>query len=161
MKNYLKILIIFILGLSLNSCSQKQNCLQIAEQNVKPNKNFLFASNASLPGRLYMTFIQKDVLMCINTATSFYNKYHTCSNCEDFIKEPERWNFKKVETPQIGDMIIYHNSKTGRAFHAVVLVDIKDGKYYVSHAVRNKYYKNVELKTNSKLAFYRYIDDQV
>lgn len=149
------LLVLGLLSLSFNSC--QQNCLQEAENATKPNKNFLFASNASLPGRIYMTFFSEDVLMCINTATSFYNKYHTCSNCEDFIKSPEKWNFTQVELPKIGDLIIYHHSKTNKAHHAAILVDIKDGKYYINHAVRNKYLKNVELKTNSKLAFYRYV----
>ena len=56
----------------------------------------------------------------------------------------------------MGEMIIMHKSDTGRAYHAAIIVNIKDGKYYINHAVRTNYYKNVELKTASKLAFYRY-----
>lgn len=119
--------------------------------------NFLFASNASLAGRLYMTFSGKYFKPCINTVTAFYNKYHTCSNCEDFIKNPEKWNFRKTDNPKVGDIIIQHNSQTGRAYHAVIIVGIKDGKYYVNHAVKSGYLKNVELKTRSNLSFYEYI----
>lgn len=133
------------------------NYLQAAEEAVEPNMNFLFASNASLAGRLYMTFSGKYFKPCINTVTAFYNKYHTCSNCEDFIKNPERWNFRKTDNPKVGDIIIQHNSQTGKAYHAVIIVGIKDGKYYVNHAVKSGYLKNVELKTRSNLSFYEYI----
>lgn len=94
---------------------------------------------------------------CINTVTSFFNKYHTCSNCEDFVANPEKWNFVKVTKPQIGDMIIQHDAN-GKAYHAVLLVDVKNGDYYVNHAVLTKYYKNVKLKNKNNLTFYRYIE---
>lgn len=133
------------------------NYLQAAEEAVEPNMNFLFASNASLAGRLYMTFSGKYFKPCINTVTAFYNKYHTCSNCEDFIKNPEKWNFRKTDNPKVGDIIIQHNSQTGQAYHAVMIVRIENGKYYVNHAVKSGYLKNVELKTRSNLSFYEYI----
>ena len=53
-------------------------------------------------------------------------------------------------------MVIYIHSKTGKAYHAAILVDIKNGKYYINHAVKTNYFKNVELKTYSKLTFYRF-----
>ena len=127
-----------------NAHLHNDNFLQIAEETVEPNMNFLYASNASLLGRLYMTFSGKVFKTCINTVTSFFNKYHTCSNCEDFIKNPEKWNFRKTEHPKVGNIIIQHNSKTGRAYHAVILVRIEGDKYYINHAVKKEYFKNVE-----------------
>ena len=53
-------------------------------------------------------------------------------------------------------MVIYIHPKTGKAHHAAMLIDIKNGKYYINHAVKSNYYKHVELKSNSKLLFYRY-----
>ena len=155
----IKLLTVCAILLSASSCSYLHNddFLQRAEQAVAPNTNFLFARNASLPGRLFMTFSGRPVKTCINTVSAFYNKYHTCSNCEDFIKQPERWNFKKVAKPKVGDMVIYIHSKTGKAYHAAILVGIKNGKYYINHAVKTNYFKNIELKTNSKLTFYRFM----
>lgn len=57
---------------------------------LSPILMFLFASNASLAGRIYMTFSGKEFKPCINTVTAFYNKYHICSNCEDFINNPDK-----------------------------------------------------------------------
>ena len=142
-----------------NAHLHNDNFLQIAEETVEPNMNFLYASNASLLGRLYMTFSGKVFKTCINTVTSFFNKYHTCSNCEDFIKNPGKWNFRKTEQPKVGDIIIQHNSKTGRAYHAVILVRIEGDKYYINHAVKKEYFKNVELKNKANLAFYEYISN--
>ena len=137
-----------------------ESVLQRAQEADEPNMNFMYASNASLLGRIYMTYSGKQFKPCINTVSAFYNKYHTCSNCEDFVKNPERWNFRKTDIPKVGDMIIQHNSKTGKAYHAVILVKIEDGKYYISHAVKSNYFKNVELKTRSNLSFYEYIPCQ-
>ena len=157
MKKILPILTTVTL-LSTTSCSylHNENYLQAAEEAITPNRNFLFASNASLVGRLYMTFSRKEFKPCINTVTSFYNKYHTCSNCEDFVKNPDRWNFKLVSQPKIGDMVIQHNAKTGKAYHAAIIVNMEDGKIYINHAVRTGYIKNVELKTRTNLTFYEY-----
>ena len=143
------------------SCSylHNENYLQAAEEATTPNRNFLFASNASFVGRIYMTFSGREFKPCINTVTAFYNKYHTCSNCEDFVKNPQNWNFRRVEQPKVGDIIIQHDSKTGRAYHAVILVRIEDGKYYINHAVRTGYIKNAELKTRSNLTYYEYAID--
>ena len=154
-----KIMLIISCLVTMVSCSHlhSEDYLQAAEEATAPNRNFLFASNAGIAGRLYMTFSGKEFKPCINTVTSFYNKYHTCSNCEDFVKNPEKWNFRKTEQPEVGDIIIQHDSKTGRAYHAVILVRIEDGKYYINHAVRTGYIKNVELKTRSNLTFYEYI----
>lgn len=143
-----------VLGLSN---SPNENYLQAAKEATTPNFNFLFASNVSLPGRIYMTFSEKEFKPCINTVTSFFNKYHTCSNCEDFVKNPEKWKFKQMTKPEVGDIVIQHNPQTGRAYHAAIIVDIKGGKFYVSHAVKTEYYKNVELRNKTKLTFYRYI----
>ena len=130
--------------------------LQRAEEAEAPNMNFLFARNASLPGLLYMTFSGKEFKLCINTATAFYNKYNTCSNCEDFVKNPERWHFVKTEQPEVGDILIQYHAKTGRAYHAGGIVEIKDGRYYINHAVKKNYIKHVEVRGNSKLASYRF-----
>ena len=150
-----KLFLILNICILITSCSNN-NYLQKAEEANSPNTNFLFASNASLLGRIYMTFSGKDFLPCINTVSSFYNKYHTCSNCEDFIANPSRWNFVQTKNPKVGDMVIYINPKTGKADHAAMIVEIKNGKYYINHAVKTNYYKHVELKTKSKLLFYRY-----
>lgn len=132
------------------------NYLQAAAEATAPNTNFLFASNASLPGRIYMSLTDGH-LPCINTAISFYNKYHTCSNCVDFEKNPGKWGFKKVDSPQVGDMLIQHKADTGRAYHAAVIVAISGGDYYINHAVRTKYIKNAKLKNKARLTFYRFV----
>ena len=151
------VLLLVLGSFVLSYCSSpNENYLQLAKEATTPNSNFLFAKNASLFGRIGMTLTGKRHKTCINTVTSFFNEYHTCSNCEDFIKNPARWKFQKVDTPQVGDMVIQHHSKTGRAYHAAIIVDIRDGKYYINHAVRTKYIKNAELKTASNLAFYRF-----
>ncbi len=159
-----RILLLFgwISCLSISSCSymRHDNYLQIAEETEEPNMNFLFASNASLIGRIYMTFSDKEFKPCINTVTAFYNKYHTCSNCEDFVKNPEEWGFRQTHEPEIGDLVIQHNSQTGRAYHAAMIVNIENGKYYISHAVRTEYIKNVELRNKSNLTFYEYTLDR-
>ena len=154
----IRLLIACAIFLSASSCSYLHNddFLQRAEQAVAPNTNFLFARNASLPGRLFMTFSGRPVKTCINTVSAFYNKYHTCSNCEDFVKNPERWNFKQTTNPKVGDLVIQHNSKTGQAYHAAIIVNIEEGKIYINHAVRTGYIKHVELKTRSNLTFYEY-----
>ena len=54
-------------------------------------------------------------------------------------------------------MVIQHEVNTGRAFHACIIVDIKDGKYYVNHAIRNRYFKNVEMKHVERLTFYEFV----
>ena len=156
-----KIMLIFSSLVVMVSCSHlnNENFLQAAEEATAPNRNFLFASNASLAGRIYMTVSGKEFKPCINTVTAFYDKYHTCSNCEDFVKNPEKWNFRQVEQPKVGDVIIQHDSKTGRAYHAVILVEIEDGKYYINHAVRTGYIKHAELKTKSNLTYYEYTID--
>ena len=156
-----KIMLIFSSLVVMVSCShlRNENFLQAAEEATAPNRNFLFASNASLAGRIYMTVSGKEFKPCINTVTAFYNKYHTCSNCEDFVKNPGKWNFRKVDQPKVGDLIIQHDSKTGRAYHAVILVKIEDSKYYINHAVRTGYIKNAELKTKSNLTYYEYAID--
>ena len=157
MKNLQMTQVTSIIRPDKNAHLRNDNFLQIAEETVEPNKDFLYASNASLLGRLYMTFSGKVFKTCINTVTSFFNKYHTCSNCEDFIKNPEKWNFRKTEEPKVGDIIIQHNPKTGRAYHAVILVKIEGDKYYINHAVKKEYFKNVELKNRANLTFYEYI----
>ncbi len=155
---HITLIIVLSCFVGMTSCSRlgNDNYLQLAEEAVKPNMNFLFASNASLPGRLYMTFSGKQFKPCINTVTAFYNKYHTCSKCEDFVKNPQRWNFIHTFEPKVGDILIQHRSKTGEAYHAAIIVDIKDGKYYINHAVKGQYFKNVELKNDANLSFYRY-----
>lgn len=145
-----------LLILSLFS-SSNENYLQAAKEATTPNYNFLFAKNASLLGRIGMTLTGKRHKTCINTVTSFFNKYHTCSNCEDFVKNPEKWDFKQTSTPEVGAIVIQHDSHTGRAYHAAIIVDIKNGKYYVNHAIRTSYYKNVELKNKARLSFYTYM----
>ena len=133
-----------------------ENYLQIAKEAVAPNSNFIFASNASSVGRIVMTLTPQKRKTCINTVTSFFNKYHTCSNCEDFEKNPEKWNFIQTTTPKVGDIVIQHNAKTGIANHAAIIVDIKGGEYYVNHAIKTKYIKNAKLKNKARLTFYRF-----
>ena len=161
MKSFFNVLVSLLMCLLVLNCNKylpisEVDAVKNSNLATKPYTNYLFASNASIPGRIGMTLRSKHHKPCINTATSFYNPYHTCSNCEDFVKSPETWGFEQVTDPKVGDMIIMHKSDTGRAYHAAIIVNIKDGKYYINHAVRTNYYKNVELKTASKLAFYRY-----
>ena len=154
------VLLLFISSFVLSFCSSpNENYLQVAKEATTPNFNFLFAKNASLFGRIGMTFKGKKHKTCINTVTSFFNEYHTCSNCEDFVENPEKWNFKQTSTPEVGDIIIQHDPQTGRAYHAALIVNIENGRYYVNHAVRTKYMKNVELKNKTKLTFYRFISN--
>ena len=150
-------LLLFI-GLSvLSFCSSpNENYLQIAKEATSPNFNFLFARNASLLGRIGMTLTGKKHKTCINTVTSFFNEYHTCSSCEDFVANPEKWNFERTEKPEVGDIIMQHDPQTGRAYHAALIVNIENGRYYVNHAIRTQYIKNVELKNKTKLTFYRF-----
>ena len=150
------VLLMFSGWLVLNISNPNDNYLHAAQEATAPNFNFLFAKNASLPGRIGMTLTGKRHKTCINTVTSFFNKYHTCSNCEDFVAKPEKWNFEQTLNPQVGDIVIQHNAQTGRAYHAAIIVEIKNGKYYVNHAIRTNYYKGVELKNKARLSFYRY-----
>ena len=134
-----------------------ENYLQAAQEAMSSNRNFLYASNASILGRIGMTLTPRCPKTCINTVTAFYNKYHTCSNCEDFEKNPQKWGFKQTEDPKVGNIVIQHDMQTGRAFHACIIVDIKEGKYYVNHAIRNRYFKNVEMKYVECLTFYEFV----
>lgn len=134
-----------------------ENYLQAAQEAVSSNRNFLYASNASILGRIGMTLTPRCPKTCINTVTAFYNKYHTCSNCEDFEKNPQKWGFKQTEDPKVGNIVIQHDMQTGRAFHACIIVDIKEGKYYVNHAIRDRYFKNVEMKFVECLTFYEFV----
>lgn len=134
-----------------------ENYLQAAQEAVSSNRNFLYASNASILGRIGMTMTPRCPKTCINTVTAFYNKYHTCSNCEDFEKNPQKWGFKQTEDPKVGNIVIQHDMQTGRAFHACIIVDIKEGKYYVNHAIRNRYFKNMEMKYVECLTFYEFV----
>ena len=150
------VLLLFSGLLVLNISNPNDNYIQAAQEATAPNFNFLFAKNASLPGRIGMTLTGKKHKTCINTVTSFFNKHHTCSNCEDFVANPEKWNFKQVSKPEVGDIVIQHDAQTGRAYHAAIIVDIMNGKYYVNHAIKTNYYKGVELKNKARLSFYRY-----
>lgn len=154
------VLLLFISLFVLSFCSSpNENYLQVAKEATTPNFNFLFAKNASLLGRIGMTLTGKKHKTCINTVTSFFNEYHTCSNCEDFVENPEKWNFERTAKPEVGNIIIQHDPKTGRAYHAALIVRIENERYYVNHAVRTKYMKNVELKNKTKLTFYRFISN--
>lgn len=55
-KNLLILAVTVLLGATSCSYMHNGNYLQAAEEATEPNRNFLFASNASLPGRIYMTF---------------------------------------------------------------------------------------------------------
>ena len=154
------VLLLVLGSFVLSFCSSpNENYLQIAKEATSPNFNFLFARNASLLGRIGMTLTGKKHKTCINTVTSFFNEYHTCSNCENFVENPEKWNFERTAKPEVGNIIIQHDPKTGRAYHAALIVRIENGRYYVNHAVRTKYMKNVELKNKTKLTFYRFISN--
>ena len=153
------VLLLFSGLLVLNISNPNDNYIQAAQEATAPNFNFLFAKNASLLGRIGMTFTGKKHKTCINTVTSFFNEYHTCSNCEDFVENPEKWNFERTAKPEVGDIIIQHDPQTGRAYHAALIVRIENERYYVNYAVRTKYMKNVELKNKTKLTFYRFISN--
>ena len=164
MKQILSRIIVVILAIfaadmiileSLKRFGTNSDPLQIAEETNSPNTNFLFASNASLPGRIWMTIKGEEFLPCINTASSFFNKYYTCSSCKDFEANPKKWNFEQVQEPKVGDIAIQHKP-TGRPYHAVIITKIENGKYYVTHADSTEYLKNVELKNKARLTFYRF-----
>ena len=104
-----------------------------------------------------MTLTSKERKTCINTVTSFFNKYHTCSNCEEFEENPGKWNFRLTTTPKVGDIVIQHRAENGEAYHAAIIVGIKNGKYYVNHAIKTEYYKNVEMRNTARLTFYEYV----
>lgn len=140
----------------LKRVGENPDFIKAAIEAKSPNENFLFASNASLPGRIYMTYSGKSFRTCINTATSFYNKYHTCSKCTHFVANPSKWGFELTKYPKAGDLFIQHDTQTRRAFHAGVVVRVENGKCYANHAIRKNYYKNVELKSLSRFTFYRY-----
>ena len=161
--------ILFIVAISYGLCQlcldaigrfskPNENYLQLAQEADSPNFNFMFASNASLAGRIVMTLTPEKRLPCINTATSFYNKYHTCSSCVEFEENPTKWGFAQTDKPQVGDILIQHRA-TGEAFHAAIIVDIKNGEYYINHAVRTEYVKNYKLQNRARLTFYRFISD--
>ena len=146
----------YLILMQLKRVGENSDFLKAAIEAKSPNENFLFASNASLSGRIYMTYSGKSVRTCINTATSFYNKYHTCSKCTHFVANPSKWGFEPTKHPKAGDLFIQHDRKTRRAFHAGVVVKVENGKYYADHAILKNYYKNVELKDLSRFTFYRY-----
>ena len=158
----LMVVFVVVIGGGYGACQwlkrvgENPNYLQAAIEAKAPNENFLFASNASLPGRVYMTYSGKSVRTCINTATSFYNKYHTCSKCTHFVASPSKWGFELTKHPKAGDLFIQHDRRTRRAFHAGVVVKVENGKYYANHAILKNYYINVELKDLSRFTFYRY-----
>ena len=68
-----------------------------------------------------------------------------------------QWGFRQTCDPKVGDMVIQHDPLTGRAFHACIIVGIRDGKYYVNHAIRDKYFKNVEMKQVERVTFYEFV----
>ena len=144
---------------SLKRFGTNSDPLQVAEETNSPNMNFLFASNASLPGRIGMTINGEKQKTCINTVSSFFNKYYTCSNCGEFEENPKRWNFEQVQKPKAGDIAIQHYP-TGEPYHAVIITKIENGKYYVSHAIKTKYFKDVELKNKENLTFYRFMSNK-
>ena len=47
-------------------------------------------NHTSLLGLFYMTFSDQSFKSCINTATAFFNKFDTCSSCEDLEKNLAR-----------------------------------------------------------------------
>ena len=145
--------------IDFSSYTRNGNYLQLAKEATSPNRNFLFAKNVLLTSRIGMTYFFDSQKCCINTATAFYNKYHTCSNCEDFVGNPKKWNFVPTVTPKLGDLVIYINDE-GRAHHAAVIVDIKNGEYYINHANGDKYIKNERLKKKGSKLFYRFITDK-
>jgi hypothetical protein len=66
----------------------------------------------------------------------------------------------QVQEPQVGDIAIQHNTQTGIAYHAVIIVNIKNGKLYVNHALKKKYIKNAILEDKGNLTFYRFVNDR-
>ena len=146
---------------SLKRVGTNPEPLQTAEETNSPNTNFLFASNASLPGRIGMsikgmTIYGKKQKTCINTVSSFFNKYYTCSKCQDFVENPKKWNFAQVQEPKAGDIVIQHDLQTNHAKHAAIIAKIENGEYYVYHAIETKYFKNGKLKNKARLTFYRF-----
>jgi hypothetical protein len=86
---------------------EANKAVKVAEKNRMPNSNFIYASNMPVKDRLDYTHSSYHPHTCINTATSFYDKHHTCSYCNHFIVHPERWGFEETSCPRAGDLIIF------------------------------------------------------
>lgn len=91
-----------------------------AEQLSECNFDFRHASNMAAKERIDYTKNTWKPKSCINTATAIFDENNTCTYCPHFVEHPEKWNFKEVETPEPGDIIVFFNKN--RAFHAGVIV---------------------------------------
>jgi hypothetical protein len=87
--------------------TEANKALKVAERNRMPNNDFTYASNMPVRDRTDYTHSTYHPHTCINTATSFYDKHHTCSYCNHFIAHPEKWGFKETNSPKPGDLIIF------------------------------------------------------
>lgn len=91
-----------------------------AEQLSECNFDFRHASNISAKERVDYTNNDWKPKSCINTATALFNESNTCTYCPHFVEHPEKWNFKEVDEPRPGDIVVFFNKN--RAFHAGVIV---------------------------------------
>ena len=145
---------------------------------VEPNTDFRFCADGSPRWRIE-TMQKKRTLSdaemhkagyrtCINTVTGFFNPYHTCAMCVNFVKTPWRWGFREIDEKDAapGDVVIMCTS-TGRACHAVIIDSFKNGKMYFNHSNGRVGAKNYRTKVNYKtwvkrnpkiksLRYYRY-----
>lgn len=125
---------------------------------TEPYYDMSHASNVNILSRIGMnikTYYNNPPLSCINTVTYLFDEQNTCSSCEDFVKNPENWNFRETTTPKVGDVVIYF--KDNKAFHAALIVKVNKNGILINHAVKKKYLKNRVLpKGNYKYYTYNY-----
>ena len=132
-----------------------------AEELTDCNYDFRYASNLPKKLRIDYTNSSWKPKPCINTATSVYDKYNTCTYCPHFVEHPEKWGFVEVEDPKAGDMIVLFNSE--RAYHVGILVGNSILGPIMNHAAAGKgYIKHdyvIRFKMSSKvkdIKYYRY-----
>jgi|GEM_PF-1687442 len=139
-----------------------------AEACRKPNNDFIYSTNPSIARsacKNYPISGSFHPLTCINTATSIYNPKKTCSYCPDFVRMPERWQFRKVakKDRKPGDLIIFY--RKGIASHAAIyigeslfgpLMNQSDGGYLPIDYQRHVPYAPLLKLFWEKANYYRY-----
>ena len=135
-------------------CAGNQNtteqALKLSKEATKPHFRMLFAGNVNVISRIGMDIksaFGDTPNSCINTATSFYNPYNTCSSCEDFVANPGKWSFYKVDKPKPGDILVYQYGDD--KWHAGIITSTNPLR--MNHAVKKDY------RTNSKPSKHNYM----
>jgi len=164
---------VFWIGTRNLSNTHGSQIVKRAEACRKPNNDFSFSTNPSIARsacRNYPVTGSFHPLTCINTATSFYNQYNTCSYCPDFVRMPERWNFKEVPAKERkpGDLIIFY--RKGVASHAAVyigeslfgpLMNQSDGGFLPIDYQRHVPYFILQKVFWQRTRYYRYVGKSI